>query len=87
MGAKQGDILKLILGQGLMLSVVGMIGGLITALAVTRLSTHLLYGVSPADPLTFAIVALMLLGVALLAAYLPAQRATRVDPMVALRME
>ena len=87
MGAKQGDILKLILGQGLMLSVVGMIGGLIAALAVTRLSTHLLYGVSPADPLTFAIVALMLLGVALLAAYLPAQRATRVDPMVALRME
>jgi len=86
-GAKQGDILKLILGQGLMLSVVGMIGGLIAALAVTRLSTHLLYGVSPADPLTFAIVALMLLGVALLAAYLPAQRATRVDPMVALRME
>jgi putative ABC transport system permease protein len=83
-GAKQSDILRLILGQGLMLTV---IGGLVTALAVTRLSAGLLYGVSAADPMTFTVVALILLGVALVAGYLPARRATKVDPMIALRME
>src|SRR5712672_1249718 len=56
-GAKQGDVLKLILGQGLALAIIGMVGGLITALAVTRLSAHLLYGVSAADPMTFTGVA------------------------------
>jgi putative ABC transport system permease protein len=86
-GAKQSDILKLILGQGLMLTVIGMIGGLVTALAVTRLSAGLLYGVSAADPMTFTVVALILLGVALIAGYFPARRATKVDPMIALRME
>lgn len=86
-GAKQSDILKLILGQGLMLSVIGIIGGLIIALAVTRLSAHLLYGVSDTDPMTFAVVGLMLLGVALLAGYFPARRATKIDPMIALRIE
>jgi predicted permease len=86
-GAKRADILKLILGQGLMLSMIGMIGGLSIALAVTRLSVHLLYGVSAADPLTFVIVAVVLLLVALAAAYLPARRATKVDPVIALRME
>src|SRR5216684_8270649 len=80
-GAKQGDVLKLILGQGLALAIVGMVGGLITALAVTRLSAHLLYGVSAADPMTFTGVAVLLLGVALAASYLPARRATKVDPM------
>jgi putative ABC transport system permease protein len=86
-GAKQSDILKLILGQGLMLTAIGMIGGLVTALAVTRLSAGLLYGVSAADPMTFTVVALILLGVALIAGYFPARRATKVDPMIALRME
>jgi predicted permease len=86
-GAKQSDILRLILGQGLMLTVIGMIGGLVTALAVTRLSAGLLYGVSAADPMTFTVVALILLGVALAAGYFPARRATKVDPMIALRME
>jgi predicted permease len=86
-GAKQSDIFKLILGQGLMLTVIGMIGGLVTALAVTRLSAGLLYGVSAADPMTFTVVALILLGVALIAGYSPARRATKVDPMIALRME
>jgi macrolide transport system ATP-binding/permease protein len=86
-GAKQGDILKLILGQGLTLSAIGMTGGLVTALAVTRLSAHLLYGVSAADPLTFTVVGLMLLGIALVAGYFPARRATKVDPMIPLRMD
>src|SRR5258708_6404219 len=61
-GAKRGDVLKLILGQGLTLAVIGVIGGLITALAVTRLSAHLLYGVSATDPVTFTAIALLLLG-------------------------
>jgi len=86
-GAKQGDVLKLILGQGLTLAVIGMIGGLITALAVTRLSAHLLYGISAADPVTFTGIAALLFGVALAASYFPARRATRVDPMIALRMD
>ncbi len=86
-GAKQGDVLKLILGQGLTLAVTGIIGGLITALAVTRLSAHLLYGVSATDPVTFTGIALLLLGVALTASYFPARRATKIDPMIALRMD
>jgi len=86
-GAKQGDVLKLILGQGLTLAVIGMIGGLIIALAVTRLSAHLLYGVSASDPTTFTGIALLLLGVALVASYFPARRATKVDPMIALRTD
>jgi putative ABC transport system permease protein len=86
-GATQGDVLKLILGQGLTLAVIGMIGGLITALAVTRLSAHLLYGVSASDPMTFTGIALLLLGVALVASYFPARRATKVDPMIALRTD
>jgi len=86
-GAKQGDVLKLILGQGLTLAVIGIIGGLIIALAVTRLSAHLLYGVSATDPVTFTGIALLLLGVALTASYFPARRATKIDPMIALRMD
>jgi len=86
-GAKQGDVLKLILGQGLTLAVIGIVGGLITALAVTRLSAHLLYGVSATDPGTFTGIALLLLGVALMASYFPARRATKIDPMIALRVE
>ena len=86
-GAKQWDILTLILEEGLMLSIIGMVAGVAIALAVTRLSAHLLYGVSAADPLTFAVVALLLLVVATAAAYFPALRATKVDPVIALRME
>jgi len=86
-GATRGDVLKLILGQGLKLSVIGMIGGLIIALIVNRFSAHLLYGVSATDPVTFTIVPILLLGVALLASYFPARRATRVDPTMALRSE
>ena len=86
-GAKQWEILTLILEEGLMLSIIGMVAGVAIALAVTRLSAHLLYGVSAADPLTFAAVALLLLVVATAAAYFPALRATKVDPVIALRIE
>jgi len=86
-GASRSDGLKLILGQGLTVSVVGLIGGLVTALVVTRFSAHLLYGVSSADPVTFTVIALLLLGVAVVSGYFPARRATRIDPVVALRME
>jgi predicted permease len=86
-GAERRDIFKLILGQGLALAIVGLLGGLVVALAVTRLMAKLLYGVSTNDPVTFAAIALVLMGVALQACYFPARRATMVDPMTALRFE
>jgi predicted permease len=86
-GAERRDIFKLILGQGLALSIVGLLGGLVTALAVTRLTAKLLYGISATDPVTFIVIALLLLCVTLLACYFPARRATRVDPIIALRTE
>jgi putative ABC transport system permease protein len=87
LGAAAGDIRRLVLGQGLMLAVAGAGVGLLAALAGTRLLSALLFGVSPTDPLTFAGVASLLLVVALAACYLPTRRATRVDPMVTLRVE
>jgi predicted permease len=86
-GAKQGDVLKLILGQALTLTAIGMTGGLLIALMVNRFSAHLLYGVGPSDPVTFTLTGLLLLMVAVTAGYVPARRATKIDPMVALRME
>src|SRR5713226_8967928 len=86
-GAERRDIFKLILGQGLAISVVGLLAGLVAALGVTRLTARLLYGVSATDPVTFIVIALLLLCVTLLACYLPARRATKVDPMIALRFE
>ena len=80
-------MLKLILGQTLTLAAIGMAGGLVTAIAVTRFAANLLYGISPADPATFALIAVLLLLVSLAAGYFPARRATRIDPMVALRSE
>ncbi len=85
LGAARTSILNLILRQGLRLALTGAVVGLLAALIVSRFIATLLYGVRPADPLTFAAVAIRFLFVALLACYLPARRATKVDPMVALR--
>jgi putative ABC transport system permease protein len=87
LGAQQRDVLRLILGQGAKLALLGLGAGAVVALLLTRLMASLLYGVSATDPLTFGAVAIVLLGVAVTACYIPARRAMRVDPMVALRHE
>jgi ABC-type antimicrobial peptide transport system permease subunit len=87
LGANQSDVLKLVLRQGMLLTVVGVTLGVISSLAVTRVLSSLLYGVRPTDVTTFAAVSLTLTFVALAASYVPARRATKVDPMVALRYE
>ncbi|HKV28922.1 MAG TPA: ABC transporter permease [Candidatus Acidoferrales bacterium] len=87
LGAQQHDVLRLILGQGTKLALFGLGGGIIAAFLFTRLMTSLLYGVSATDPATFGAVVIILLGVALLACYIPARRAIKVDPMAALRHE
>jgi putative ABC transport system permease protein len=87
LGADRGNVLKLVLGQGALLAGIGVVVGLGLAAAGMPLAKTLLYNVSPFDPLTFASVAAFLVGIALLASYVPALRATRVDPLVALRGE
>ena len=87
LGAQRSNILRIILHQGLTLAFAGALVGLVCALIVSHLMASLLYGVRPTDPLTFASVALLFLAVALFACYLPARRAMRVDPMIALRYE
>ncbi|MCI0567425.1 MAG: ABC transporter permease [Acidobacteria bacterium] len=87
LGARRGDVLRLVVGQGMKLILVGLALGLTAALLLTRLVAGLLFGISPVDPLTFAGIPLLLAGVALLACFLPARRASRVDPMIALRVE
>ena len=85
LGAQPFDVLKMILVQGIKLTLIGIVAGVLASLALTRVLSTLLYGVRATDPLTFLLIPLLLMAVALLASYLPARRATRVDPCVALR--
>ena len=87
LGAQRGDVMQLVLGDGAKLAILGVAAGVVVALGMTRLMTRQLFGVTAHDPLTFAAVAILLMLVALLACYLPARRAVRVDPLVALRHE
>lgn len=87
LGAQSTDVLRLVMLQGLKLTAVGMLIGLVAALLSTRLLSFLLYGISATDPLTFAVVTAVFLGIAALAIYVPARRAAKVDPMNALRYE
>jgi putative ABC transport system permease protein len=87
LGAQKSDVLKMVVGQGLKLTIVGVAIGIAGAFGLTRFLSSLLYDVKPTDPLTFVAVSLLLTVVALLACYIPARRAAKVDPMVALRYE
>jgi putative ABC transport system permease protein len=87
LGAQRGDVMRLVLGEGARMTLVGVASGIFAALGLTHLMANELFGVTPQDPLTFSVVAVVLTLVALLACYLPARRAVRVDPMVALRYE
>ena len=87
LGAQRGQVLRLILRRGLGLATIGIVAGLIGAFAAARYLQSMLFGIEPLDPMTFAGVAVAFALVAAAAAYLPARRATRVDPMVALRVE
>ena len=87
LGAQPRQVLGLVLEQGMLLALIGAAVGALVALPVARLSSGLLYGVSATDPLTYGGITLLMMGVALLACYLPARRATRIDPLVALRVD
>jgi ABC-type antimicrobial peptide transport system permease subunit len=87
LGARAGDVLKLIVKHGMLLAGIGVVVGIGGAWALTRFMSQLLVGVRPTDPLTFSVVSACLLLAALLACYIPARRATKVDPLVALRHE
>ena len=87
LGAQQRDVLKMVIRQALLLAAAGVAIGLIASFGLTRLMSSLLFGVKPTDPATFIITALLLATTALVASYLPARRATKIDPLAALRYE
>ena len=87
LGARPLDVLKVVVRQGIMLALIGVVLGLAGALALTRVMSSLLFGVTERDPMTFGVVALLLIAVAFIACFVPAHRATRVDPLIALRCE
>jgi putative ABC transport system permease protein len=87
LGASKGDLMRLILRNGMVMAGIGLVLGFAGVLGLTRLLSNLLFGVGERDPVTISAVAALLAGVALLACYIPARRATKVDPMVALRYE
>jgi len=87
LGAQRTDVLGMVIRQGMVTTVGGVIVGVLGAVAATRLLSSLLYGVEATDPMTFATVSLVLVGIAVLASYIPARRAARVDPLIALRSE
>jgi ABC-type antimicrobial peptide transport system permease subunit len=87
LGAQPANVVRMVLGEGLRLILIGIALGLASALALARTLSHLLYGIAPTDPLTFVAVPIILAAVGLLACWIPARRAMRVDPMVALRYE
>jgi ABC-type antimicrobial peptide transport system permease subunit len=87
LGARRGDILRTILGEGALIVIVGLGAGLIGSALLTRFLQTLLFDIKPTDPLTFGALTILLAGVALLASFIPARRASRIDPLVALRHE
>ncbi|UCC47308.1 MAG: FtsX-like permease family protein, partial [Gemmatimonadota bacterium] len=87
LGARRGDVLRMVTGQSLRVSLTGVVLGLVAAFALTRSLSSILYEVDPADPITYAGLSAFLLAVSTLASYLPARRATRVDPAIVLREE
>jgi ABC-type antimicrobial peptide transport system permease subunit len=87
LGAQPRQVLGLVLRQGMLLALIGAGVGTVVALPVARMAAGLLYGVSATDPLTYVGITVLLMGVALLACYVPARRATRIDPLVALRVD
>jgi ABC-type antimicrobial peptide transport system permease subunit len=87
LGARGADVLRMVIWRGMSLTLIGVTLGLAAALALTRVMKNLLFEVKPTDPATFALIALLFVGVALIASYIPARRATKVDPLRALRQD
>jgi putative ABC transport system permease protein len=87
LGAQKTDVLKMTVKQGLKLVGIGLVAGLAVAFVLTRVMASLLFGISATDPVTFLSISVVLMAVALVASYVPALRATRVDPMIALRYQ